>query len=342
MPHDIAPSPATSGDAAVLAHVRDAFGVRLVSLVPVTGGADFAATVWRATASDGTPYAVKVRRGEATAGLLAAAYLTDHGVTGVPAPLPSRTGQPWNVRDGTQVCVICWVTGRRGIHGCMGERAWRSLGALLGQVHAAQLPERLAARLPVEEYGTAAASLVRTVDARVRDRAGGEADELAVAVAEQWLASGDRIAAVASSAERLAHDLPGPAPRVVTHGDAHVGNVVVSDDGQAWLLDWDDMRLAPPERDLMFVLDWALGETPVTERERSWFFAGYGDVAVDPARLAYYRCTRTLEDVGDWAARVLDRDVPLAEREDALAIVGGLLAPGSDVDRALSSSRDIS
>ena len=39
------------------------------------------------------------------------------------------------------------------------------------------------------------------------------------------------------------------APQVVTHGEPHAGNVLVSA-GRSLLIDWDTVATAPPERDL--------------------------------------------------------------------------------------------
>lgn len=55
--------------------------------------------------------------------------------------------------------------------------------------------------------------------------------------------------------ERLAAQLQQrDFPWVLTHGDAP-GNVLQAADGRLFIVDWDDLLLAPPERDLWFHLD---------------------------------------------------------------------------------------
>ena len=95
---------------------------------------------------------------------------------------------------------------------------------------------------------------------------------------------------------------------------------------EVWLIDWDDATLAPPERDLMFVVGGLPGYAPVGERELGWFAAGYGRVDVDPDRLAYYRAVRALGDLTEFAAQLLDPSGDRAAREFALSVVRAELA----------------
>ena len=78
---------------------RDDFGISLTSVEAVDAGADIAADVWRAEATDGARYAVKHTAGGSGSGQVITARLAAAGVTGVPAPLrsrhsPSATGGP--------------------------------------------------------------------------------------------------------------------------------------------------------------------------------------------------------------------------------------------------------
>lgn len=337
-------------DAELIDQIRDGFGVAVTSLSRVAGGADDTAVVWRAVAADGVSYAVKQSQGGMAAGLLTSAHLARRGVRGVPSPLPDRSGQPWSSRAGWQLSLTPWVAGQRVIEHGMDEPGWRSFGALLATVHAVDVPSRLAQQLPVEDYQPGAVSTVRTLDARVRDRAvgatggGPEPDALTRGVIQAWLGAADKIAVLADRADTLGRDLRDrSASNVLCHADAHIGNLVVEDAGQVWLVDWDGAVLAPRERDLMFVLGGVLADFPISREQRSWFVDGYGRVDVEPTRLAYHLCSRAVEDIVGWTVPVLDDRGRLPrERGEALAIFGGLLSPDGIVEVALSSLRRLS
>ncbi|MFB9907596.1 phosphotransferase enzyme family protein [Allokutzneria oryzae] len=281
--------------------VKADFGIELVELRRVEHGADVAADVWHGVADDGARYAVKWSGGAMSTGLVVASRLAQLGVAGVPAPLPTTEGGLWSEREGRRLSLVPWVSDRGALGGGMTAEHWSSFGTLLARTHAQaqELPRsnsheqwRAAAR----ELDASDLPLRRAVEALLR-----RADELAPVVAAQ------------------------DAPHVVCHGDPHLGNVLLGDD-QVWLIDWDDAVLAPREQDLLFVLGGVLPFAPVTERQQAWFFEGYGPVEIDPARLAYYRCTRALEDL-IVPARTGD--------EDAAEIVRGVLSPTGLVTSAL-------
>lgn len=129
---------------------------------------------------------------------------------------------------------------------------------------------------------------------------------------------------------------------MLCHGDAHTANLLVDNDDQVWLLDWDEAVLAPRERDLMFVLDGVLADRLVAPLEQSWFFDGSGAVEVDPALLAYYRCSWAVQDIAGFAGRVLDGDQSWTqERAEALTLFQSLLTPTGIVELALRSLHEV-
>jgi spectinomycin phosphotransferase/16S rRNA (guanine(1405)-N(7))-methyltransferase len=92
---------------------------------------------------------------------------------------------------------------------------------------------------------------------------------------------------------------------VLTHGEPHHGNVLMTPDGLR-LIDWDTALVAPPERDL-----WILGEgDPDAIRD----YEAATDRAVDPILLEYYRRTWQLTDVATFTATIRR---PHADTDDA-------------------------
>jgi hypothetical protein len=68
----------------------------------------------------------------------------------------------------------------------------------------------------------------------------------------------------------------------ITHGDAG-GNIIVNGD-KFYIVDWDELKLAPPERDAWFCMhwNWAMDAFHQTLRQNSI------DYTLKPDRLAYY------------------------------------------------------
>ena len=67
----------------------------------------------------------------------------------------------------------------------------------------------------------------------------------------------------------------------------HARNLIREPDGQVFVIDWDDVMLAPKERDFIFIRD------PGADA----FWEGYGHPPIDWIALTYYRCERVVQDV---------------------------------------------
>lgn len=336
----------------LLERVRVEFGVHVTSVSETGAGHDTEAVVLRGMVDDGRSIAIKLSCGGSPAGVFAAHLVTEQGVAGVPAPLLARSGLPFSSAGGLRMSVTPWLLGRSGASAPMSAQQWRSFGTLLARVHDAPVPAGVSAHLPTEDFETSIAGELRSLHEEIGQAAarcgvaGGPTvgqhrdDALTRTLARHWLGTADALMAIAEQVEALGAELrPRPAPRVLCHGDAHAGNVLVGDNGNVWLLDWDSSFLAPRERDLMFVIGGVLADTPVTVDEQSWFFDGYGQTEIDPTRLAYYQCSRALEDTVGWAAQVLNPQVAQPERSEALDIFEGLLSPTGIVERACASLR---
>lgn len=337
-------------DERLRAWIREDFGVDLASVDEVGHGADEAAQSWRGLSVNGSPYAVKLSGGGTPAGIVVSAHLARHGVPGVAAPVPTRSGRVWSDREGRRLSVVPWVSDDRALSGGMSAQHWASYGALLAKVHATAVTEELATLLPREDHTSdRLASMVPALDSRLQKSVGetpaaaAPADALAHALAEEWYGAAGLVSTLLEQADSLGRKLrTRQTPTVICHGDPHLGNVMIGDDDRVWLIDWDDAVLAPRERDLMFVLGGVLAFAPVTPEEQSWFFAGYGAADLDPIAVAYYRCTRALVDLADPAAQVVDVErYPEAERAEALSIVRGVLSSTGLVSLAMSSLREL-
>ena len=122
-----------------------------------------------------------------------------------------------------------------GVDGGRMAALWRQTAELLRRVHADPALGALASPLSPAE-------LVETSIARLR------ADHPAQAGGRELLSRVER---------------PPSAPSVPTHGDPNASNFLF--DGSLWLVDWDDLRLADPMRDIGQVAWWYLDRSAWAE-----------------------------------------------------------------------------
>lgn len=316
------------------AWVRDDFGVDLESVERIHHGADTAAEVWRGITPTDRLYAVKWSGGGSDAGPLVSAYLAEHGVPGVAGPAKTRGGRLWSTREGRRLSLLPWISAARAVDANITAQHWTAYGELLASVHATAPSPELAAALRRENYDhERMVTLAETIDHRLRTDK--PRDRLEEELAAEWNASRELITGLIYLAEDLAQELRGrDATKVICHSDPHLGNLLLGPGDEVWLIDWDDVMLAPRERDLMFLLGGMGSVGPVSEQRRTWFFNGYGTAEIDEQRLTYYRCARALDDAAQWAEQVLQGP----DREEALTILRGVLSPSGLAVLALSDT----
>jgi spectinomycin phosphotransferase len=117
--------------------------------------------------------------------------------------------------------------------------------------------------------------------------------------------------------DRLAERATALEP-VITHGEPHPANLLTAGT-DTFLIDWDTVGLAPPERDLW----WVISDTSGDEAARYTRATGR---PVDPAALALYRLRWALDDLSIFVSRLRSGHDRSADAEHALRAIEITLA----------------
>jgi hypothetical protein len=116
------------------------------------------------------------------------------------------------------------------------------------------------------------------------------------------------------------------------HGDLHPGNLFLSDEGNLYIVDWDDAILAPKEHDLMMLGAGMGGDGP---RQVELFHQGYGPTQVDRPALTYYRYERVVRDLAAFGEQVFSTRGEGEDLAQAVAYFKGQFEVGNVVEAAL-------
>lgn len=331
--------PALIAPEALAAAVRAAYGLESVELSFLPLGNDSSSWVYRAQPAEGPPRFLKLRAGPLNEPALRVPHLLARlGVEGVVAPIPARDGALWASAGPYTLILYPFVAAESGMAAGLTERQWRAYGAALRQIHAAPVPPELAATMRREAFAPPGAETIRRADAALQ--AGPPAGPAARALAALWRERRAEILRLLERAEALGRELARRGlPLVLCHADIHTGNVLRDGDERVWIVDWDETVLAPKERDLMFVVG-GISRKLVGPREEALCLEGYGPAPIDRGALAYYRYAWAVSDIAAYAADVLFRpDLGPVAREEAVAWLGGLFAPGEIVSIAREGER---
>lgn len=321
----------------LVATLNAGYGLDVAAVRYLPIGYDLDAAVYEIVAASGERYFLKIRFGPVhEPGLEVARALADLGIERVLAPIPSASGQPWfPIEDthGHTAVLYPFIPGENAKVTGLTESQWREFGATLRAVHDCGLDTRFEGTVPVENFALPSAALVREILALT----GGTefAGDAATGFAAFWREHATRIADMLHRAEALGVGLQRKTfELVLCHADIHAANIMVGDDGGICLIDWDGPKIAPRERDLLFVIGSRIA-LKVELWEEGWFFEGYGPVSIHADALVYYRYERIIEDIGEVGKRVfLDSAMSEGTRAAAAGRTMGLFAPGGDIDRA--------
>jgi spectinomycin phosphotransferase len=322
--------------AALVACLRDNYELRAsqVEFLPI--GNDVNTAVYRVVADDATPYFLKLRSGPFPASTVAIPrFLHDAGVARVISPLVTRGGQLWARVDRFATILSPFVAGRNGFAVPLSARQWVELGATLRKIHDAEVPPELRADIPSEQYGAHWRDRVKALQACAEEME--FTDPVAAKMAAFLREKRADIDRMVARADAFGDELRARAPeQVLCHADLHAANVLIDASGALYVVDWDTLIFAPKERDLMFI-GAGIGGAWDRPEEQSWFYEGYGQTTVDPVALAYYRYARFVEDIAEYAERLMLTAEGGADRESGFGKFVHAFIPGGVVAIAFRS-----
>jgi len=316
--------------------LQNNYDIRPVTLEFLALGLDYHAGVYRVVSEQGTPYLLKVKSGSLYEPCcLVPRYLRDQGITAVVAPLPTSTNALWAKAEDWTVIVYPFIDGDTSWTG-MTDEQWKELGVTFQQIHQVTLPSSGFASLRRETFDPGEyTQQVQTFEAQ-HAQLSDEDSASKRALHSSWMAHKPTIHAVVASLEKLAGVLRSRTlPSVICHADLHPANLLRDQSGRVFVIDWDDVMLAPKERDLLFIKESSVAD----ETQPGTFFQGYGQTEINWIALTYYRYERVMQDLIACAQEVFDRD-DLGEetKADSVQLFSEILADGGEIDAAIQAS----
>jgi len=313
--------------------LHDEYGLNSVTLDFLPAGLDSDSGLYRVVSDSGACYLLKIKAGSFyEPSCLVPGYLKDHGISSVVAPIPARRHALWTEVKHWTVVLYPFIDGDSSWTGMTAEQ-WKQVGTIFRQVHQVQLPPSGFATLRKDSFDPAEYSrCVEDFEAQ-HPHSQAQVSPAARAMLSSWKAHEPMIHEVLASLNKLAGALKRrrrTLPYVICHGDLHPANLLRDRAGQVFVIDWDDVLLAPKERDFIFV-----GNAPSTGAGSSPFFAGYGDAEIDWVALAYYRYERVAQNLIAYAQQVFFRpDLSERSKADAVRLFQEVLAEGNELDVA--------
>ena len=316
-------------DELITSQLQDEYNLHVSSLTFLPLGADMNSAVYRIVTQDETAYFLKLRKGFNEITATVPLFLKSQGVQEVLSPFKTQSKQGWADFGEYKMILYPFVDGKDGFDIELTDPQLRTLGAALKSIHAAQVPPELKRQIPPETFSPQYRESMKLFQTQVEHQT--YADSTAAKLADFIQSKRVEITGLIQQAEHLAAELQSqPLEFVLCHTDLHGGNILISDTGELYIVDWDAPILAPKERDLMFIgggIDWIWK----TKREEAIFYEGYGKTEINITALAYYRYERIIQDLVAYCEQLLLTDTGGADREPALETFIRNFEPGQTI-----------
>jgi spectinomycin phosphotransferase len=305
-------------------------------------GLDYTAGVYRVVSKCGTPYLAKVKSGVIyEPGYFIPSYLHNQGITSVVAPLATKNNSLWVQLENRTVVVYPFIDGDSSWTG-MTDEHWKRVGNTFSKVHQVALPPLGFDLLRKETFNTTEyVGWIRNFESQHIQAQIGESDserELRSA----WITHQSVINKAIDSLEKLASVLQKRTfSFVICHADLHPANVLRESTGNVFIVDWDEVMMAPKERDFIFLNEesfYGLSGDSITP-----FIQGYGTTEIDWNVLTYYKFERAIQDLIAYTEEALFKDDSAGEKTkaNALQAFNELLEDGGEISAAYSAAKHL-
>jgi spectinomycin phosphotransferase len=323
-------------DEKIISALRENYSIPVVGVEFLPIGNDASAWAYRVNTKNQKTYFLKVRKEISNrAGFLVPRFLQDHGIAQALAPLPTKEQELW-IRVGDFFLILYpFVIGNEAMEVGMSDSQWTEFGSTLKRIHDTELPSDILQTVRREtfipKWSNTTKELQKKVNVRNYD------DSYQKELAAFWKENNETIQALVERTEMIGERLQQTdLELVLCHADIHTANILLTQEQDMFIVDWDDTLFAPKERDLMFVL------SEDTTREEQRFFDGYGKVKINQLALAYYRYEWCVQEIGDFGKRVfLTKDSGESTKQDSVEGFIKLFSQDDVIETALNSPVEI-
>lgn len=324
------------------------YGLQVTEVTFLPIGNDATSWVYQLVDTTATSYFLKVKSTKPhEPALVVPRLLKNRGVNQIAAPLPTVNQTLWSTAADFALILYPFIEGDTGMEKGLTPSQWSEFGAVLRQIHTTIPSDVELSTMKTESFICPFRQTVLHLQLRINH--GDVRDPVQAELAQFWRNHQDEIDHLVRRTEELGESCRAiAAPQVICHADIHTANVLIANNGQLFIVDWDETLLAPVERDLMFI-----GGTVAREQAKhgkvishgseslsatELFYQGYGQADPNPCIISYYRYEWVVQEIGDYGRRVFLMDELGEEtRLDSLNGFVALFEPGDVVDAALLS-----
>ncbi|HSJ89914.1 MAG TPA: phosphotransferase [Anaerolineales bacterium] len=319
-------------DDLIISRLQEEYNLRVAELTFLPIGADMGTVVYRVVADDRAIYFLKLRIGFDEIVVRVPLFLRSQGIREILVPFETKSKKRWTDFGKYKIILYPFIEGKNGFQMELTDHQKRHLGSALKAIHSTQLPPELKRLIPKETFSSQWREIVKSFQEQVETMP--FQDYNAAKLAQFIKSKHSEIDHLIERTEQLASELQfKPLDFVLCHTDIHGANILIMENNDFYIVDWDNPLLAPKERDLMFI-GGGIDNIWKSQKDIAIFYEGYGKAEIDLKVLAYYRYERIIEDLAAYGEQLLLTDEGGSDREQAYKRFTGNFEPGSTIEIA--------
>jgi len=327
-------------DQIIIKCLKTNYDIAVAALTFLPIGADANASIYKAETPDQSSYFIKFKlRHHHDIGVEIVELLQQAEVQQIIPPIKTIHGKSIQPIDDFSLIVYPFVDGQDGFNQNLTEHQWIKLVKALKHIYELEIPTSIQKQIRQETYSTKWREAVRSIYTHIEADPIG--DEISLKLHRFMKKNIPDIRRLVDRAEQLGEKLQiSSLPFVLCHSDIHGGNVLLDNDSQIYIVDWDEPIMAPKERDLMFI-GGGVGNVWNKPFEKQFFYKGYGKTEIDTTALAYYRHERIVEDIAIYSHELLLKTTGGEDRLEIYKHFVAMFEPQGVVDIAFKTDESL-
>ena len=323
----------------IITCLQSDYGLIVAELTFLPLGADQNTAVFRIAGRDNHTYFLKLRKEDFNEASVTIPYfLSQSGMRQVVPPIATQNGNLWSAIKPLNAILYPFIEGQHGFESKLSKAQWIEFGAALKQFHTTNFPPGLTDAIPQENFSSHWRDNVK----KFYERFGTETifDPAAVELASFMESRESETLDLINRTEQYANFLKNhPLPFILCHADIHGWNLLIDDQGELYIVDWDTLVFAPKERDLMFIGSGPGDSGYTPQEEEAMFYQGYGPTALNQTALTYYRYERIIEDLAVYCDQIFNSDQGGKDRQAAVENVKSNYRQKGTIEKAMQADK---
>lgn len=313
--------------------LKETYDIDASTVLLLNLGADLNTTVYRITTSKDKDYFLKLRRGDfCEASVLLPHHLHESGCKNIIPALRNKFGNLWSdFAPSFKAILYPYIENKCAADSKLSKDQWVQLGRIIKKLHSTNISGTIT--LPHETFSLRTSTQLGALLQSLQNE--DFKDPIQEQTADFLKDKNDEILKLIECAHDHASRLHKESlNHIVCHADLHGWNIIIDQKNELYLIDWDTLILAPIERDLMFIGAgiWDSSHTP--EQEEAFFYQGYGPTEMNHDAFCYYRFTRIINDIFEYAEHIFKSNDDDCERMQSFEYLKANFLASGTIERA--------